>query len=298
VPFFCTARYRMPVIPPLILLAVFAIGEGIQTAKERRWKSMAGMAVALVLGSLLVHVTPHTQAREDDLVSHVVVGNVYNDRGQPKAALSHYRRALELAPGDLAAACGLGEVLTTLNRLPEGIPQLRRALSGPRVPRSGETPEMLASTHSSLANALAQTGQYDEAIRHYREAIRLNPRGAKGADQLNLGLVLQALGRNEEAVEVLRQSIEINPEFPIAHLALGRSLLALGRTAEAIPPLRQATAASPRDPQAWFELGRALATEGHTAEAKETLQTSLRLNPRLEEARRLLNSVERQAPRR
>jgi tetratricopeptide (TPR) repeat protein len=226
------------------------------------------------------------------------VGNVYNDKGQAEAALSHYRRALELAPGDLAAACGLGEVLTTLNRLPEGIPQLRRVLAGSRVPRSGETPEMLASTHSSLANALAQIGAYEEAVPHYREAIRLNPRAAKGADQLNLGLVLQALGRNEEAVEALRQGIEINPEFPIAHLALGRSLLLVGRTAEAIPPLRQAAAASPTDPQAWFELGRALAMEGHTNEAREALQTALRLNPRFEEARRLLNAIEQEAPRR
>jgi tetratricopeptide (TPR) repeat protein len=256
------------------------------------------MTVVLALAVLLVHVTPHTQATTRDFISEVMLGDIYADRDQPQQALPHYRRALEQAPGDLTAACGLGEVLTTLNRLPEGIPQLRRALGGPRVPRSGETPEMLASTHSSLANALAQTGAYEEAVPLYREAIRLNPRGAKGADQLNLGLVLQALGRNEEAVEVLRQSIEINPEYPIAHLALGRSLLLLSRTAEAIPPLRQAAAASPRDPQAWFELGRALAMVGHTNKAREALQTSLRLNPRFEEARRLLNTIEQQAPRR
>ena len=40
----------------------------------------------------------------------------------------------------------------------------RRVLNGPRPVRAGQTVRMLASVHSNLATALAQTGSYTEAV--------------------------------------------------------------------------------------------------------------------------------------
>jgi tetratricopeptide (TPR) repeat protein len=50
---------------------------------------------------------------------------------------------------------------------------------------------------------------------------------------LNLGLVLRARGRVQEAVGHYEQAIGIDPRYPNAHGALGEALLALGRLAEA-----------------------------------------------------------------
>jgi len=270
--FFCTARYRMPVIPVLILLAVYAVFQGVSAVRQARWKSVAGGLVALAFATAFVNVTPHTAAGPNDFISHVMLGDLYDDHGRPELGVEHYRRALAIVPGDLAAAYGLGSALTKLNRLPEGIADFRRVLTGPRIPRSGETVEMLASVHSNFANALARTGDYAEAIEHYRAAIGLEPRGGQGSDQFNLGLVLDALGRHDEALDAFEQVIEANPDFPPAHFDAG---------------LRT----DPANPRLLYGLGHALLIRGQYNEALAPLGKCLRLDPGNVRARRHLKDA-------
>lgn len=220
VPFFCTARYRMPIVPVLILLATFAVLSSVSVARQREWRSLGGRGAITALAALLVWWTPHHASSRNDLNSFVLLGNLYDDHGDPALAVDSYRQALALAPHDLEACYGLGSALTKLNRLPEGINELRRVLNGPRPFRAGQTVGMVAAVHSSLANGLAQTGGYTEAVEHYRAAVELNPTGAQGADQFNLGLVLNALGRPAEAIEAFEQALEVNPEFQAARLQL------------------------------------------------------------------------------
>jgi len=222
VPFFCTARYRMPVVPVLILLAVHTVFSSVSAARERQWTSLVGRGVILVLAAMLVFWTPHDRPSGDDFISLTMLGNLYDDHGDPAAAVETYRKALALAPYDLEACYGFGGALAKLNRLPDGIDVFRRVLSGPQRFRAGQTVSMLASVHSNLANALAQTGAYEEAVGHYRAAIEHNPTGGQGSDQHNLGLVLAALGRIDEAIDAFEQALVVNPDLLPAQAQLDR----------------------------------------------------------------------------
>jgi tetratricopeptide (TPR) repeat protein len=259
----------MPVVPPLILLAVWAVFRGVDALRRGQWKPVAGGLAVLVPAAVLVNVTPHAEVLEGDFVSHVMLGDVYDDHGRPDLATENYREALAVAPGDLTAAYGLGSALTKLNRLPEGVEAFRRVLTGPRVPRAGETDAMMASVHSNLANALAQTGVYGEAIEHYRAAIELNPAGGQGSDQFNLGLVLGSLGRNDEAMQAFEEALAVNADFYQARHHLARLLVQQGRLDAAAEHLWAALDTHPGDPQIRQELGAVLTHLGRHEEAAE-----------------------------
>ena len=221
-PFFATARFRMPVVAPLILLAAFAVAEAVRAVRARRWRAIAAGGAALLAAALWVNVTPHREPGDRDFISLTTLGNVYYDRGQYDLALGAHREALAIVPTDLQAGAGLAEALTALGRLPDGVDALRRVASGPRATRAGDSDAILASVESALANALAETHAYAEAVDHYRAAIRLNAAGGKGSDQYNLGLVLGALGRVDEARAAFEAALAVNPEFEPAREALAK----------------------------------------------------------------------------
>jgi tetratricopeptide (TPR) repeat protein len=81
-----------------------------------------------------------------------------------------------------------------------------------------------AETHVFLGGALAKQGKFAQAKRHHRLAIKLasatDPRNVKDEAFLNLGLVLRAEGQYREAARALRNAIRISPKYEDARAAL------------------------------------------------------------------------------
>jgi len=73
---------------------------------------------------------------------------------------------------------------------------------------------------------LIRQGKFDEAIELSREAIRLDPESFEGLN--NLGSALFARGRTDEAIVHLRRAIEIAPGYAFAHANLGAALTSRG----------------------------------------------------------------------
>jgi tetratricopeptide (TPR) repeat protein len=227
VPFFCSARFRLPIVPVLMVLGAWAVVSGLRALRRRQWRAVAAGAAVLCAAGVLVNLTPHEQAgREGDVISLVTLGDVYQDVGRPELAVPEYQAALAVAPGDLQAACGLGESLAKLNRLPEGIDAFRRALNGPCEDRARNDDARLAALHSHLASALATINDYPEAIAHYQAAIGLDATAGQGGDQFNLAVLLAATGRREEARRMFEAAVGINPalqdKYPLLQPYLGK----------------------------------------------------------------------------
>jgi Flp pilus assembly protein TadD len=112
--------------------------------------------------------------------AHIHLGNALrNDR--PDLALKHYRLAVEINPASSEAHNNLGAMLARSH--PEAaIPHCRAALE--------LTPDN-ADAHNNLANALARRGCFDEAIRHYQETLRLEPRHASARENMKIVAVMQ-----------------------------------------------------------------------------------------------------------
>jgi Flp pilus assembly protein TadD len=68
--------------------------------------------------------------------------------------------------------------------------------------------------HYNLGNSLVAAKRTEEAVAHFREAVRIKPDYAKAYN--NLGSTLLLLGRVDEAVAGFRRALEIQPGYETA----------------------------------------------------------------------------------
>lgn len=135
--------------------------------------------------------------------------------------------------------------------------------------------------HDNLGLCYEALNQPDEAIRHYREAVRLNRlerKARSGWPALNLGILLRTRGELDEAESLFREALTYDPQFARAYYQLGAVLEQRGRVDEAVKALRRATSADAAAPEPYYALARIYRRQGHTAEADAALATFQRLH--------------------
>jgi Flp pilus assembly protein TadD len=130
---------------------------------------------------------------------------------------------------------------------------------------------------NNLGGMLLARGRIDEAEGYIRKAIAIEPTYPEGHD--NLGIVLHDQGRIDEAVTQYREASRLDPRYPTVHNNLGISLAAQGKLDEAIASFREALRLKPAFPKAQMNLGIALLKRGDTGEAITALQEAVRLAP-------------------
>ncbi len=110
--------------------------------------------------------------------------------------------------------------------------------------------------HYNLGVYLAETGQIDASIEHYREAIRIKPNHANANN--NLGNELVKKGRPEEAVPYFRNALRRSSRDPEIHNNFGVALALAGETDRAIDHFETALKIRPNYPEARKNLQKAL----------------------------------------
>jgi TolB-like protein/class 3 adenylate cyclase len=134
-------------------------------------------------------------------------------------------RALALAPRNSECLYVAGLVDRVAMRFDDAIAAFEAAI---RInPNS-------AGAHSELGWANSLSGRLREALPHFAEAIRLSPRDPRlFIGYFGIGEVRFELGEYEAAIDALRRSIVLNPQFSWPHLVLAATLVALDRIDEA-----------------------------------------------------------------
>ncbi|NNE44565.1 MAG: tetratricopeptide repeat protein, partial [Gemmatimonadetes bacterium] len=98
--------------------------------------------------------------------------------------------------------------------------------------------------HLNLGVDLARVGRRDEAMAHLAEAERLDPTYYRAP--YNQGSLLEDTGRHDEAAEAYARAVELEPRYLVARLALAEMHLVAGNTEAAREELRFITAYNDR----------------------------------------------------
>jgi len=139
-----------------------------------------------------------------------------------------------------------------------------------------------ALAHNNLGNALAQKGLFEGAIREYREAIQLDPYYTMA--YYNLGIALSKKGLPDEAIKEYRHALKTDPQFIEAHMSLGMAFFKRGLLDEAIKKYREALNINPWYAEAYHNLGIALFKKGLLDEAIKEYREALNIKPEYAEA--------------
>jgi hypothetical protein len=107
----------------------------------------------------------------------------------------------------------------------------------------------------------------------------------------NLGVVLDGLGRRQEALACFQEALRVRPGYADAHNNLAIVFMKTGRPDEGIRHFREAVRLDPGLVDARVNLGRALALRGRPREAVAALEEALRIQPDNAEAAALLAAV-------
>jgi TolB-like protein/DNA-binding winged helix-turn-helix (wHTH) protein/Tfp pilus assembly protein PilF len=221
-----------------------------------------------------------------------------------RRSLELYRQALERQPDHALAWAARAQSYVILGdyvaisrdeALEEGMAAAHRAL---------EIDDSLSEAHSSLGMLLGfYEWRWEEAERHFRRALELNPscpstrwwythflrathrvdealaeaRIARDLDPLsgliaaNLGSAFQYRGDFEAARDQYAALIEMEPGFPLAHLGMGQAQLSLGHIDAAIDSFERAAAGAGGSPLFDATLAHTYALAGRDARAREVL---------------------------
>jgi Flp pilus assembly protein TadD len=78
--------------------------------------------------------------------------------------------------------------------------------------------------HNNLARSFFRLGKFDQAVRHWNEAIQIDPDYAEA--HYNLGVVFAQQGKLDEAITQFKKTLELRPDYPGAseNLAKAQSL--------------------------------------------------------------------------
>lgn len=181
-----------------------------------------------------------------------------------------FRHALAIHPDNYVAAKNLADHYGQAGRPAEAREYLELAIAAGR--------DRLPGAAGVVGDALRQLGRIDEAGAVY-EAVMKTEKDPPGEILNNLGLIRFQQGRANEAVNLLRRALAVNPKLPDAQFNLGLVLVRLGRPAEALAGLEEALRLNPRDHAAHFLAGQVLAAQGRQPEARLHFEAACRLQP-------------------
>lgn len=131
--------------------------------------------------------------------------------------------------------------------------------------------------HDAVAMLYLQDGNAPEAVRHFRESLRLNTDSAP--THYNLGIALSMLRQYPEATREYEAAVKVDPNHAEAHNNLGAMLHVAGRFDEAAQHYRRAFELRPENAEARSNYGRLLMLQEKTALAADQFEQALQVQP-------------------
>ncbi len=312
--FFVTSRFRLPVIPFLIIFASYSIYWLVDKIRNKQTRPFL-VSLAILIPFFLITNSNLFGVKQKDLArTYNSVGMAYSKKGQHDAAITAYQEGLKvnpnfpelhrnlgrafwdtgrrdeaaeeyesaitLDPGMAGAYAELGYIYSRMNKDEEAFLVNRKAL---------EIDSTQVRAHVSLAFLYEKKGLYEQAAKEYQEALRFEP---EMADLRNyLGYAYVKLGLEDEALVEFENAVRLDPNYPDAHLNLGSAYLKRGQHQMAITHLITALRLDPNRIEAYYNLAIAYLMTNERDMAIEVLRDGLKAVPDAEELKRMLKEL-------
>ena len=174
--------------------------------------------------------------------SFVRAGNAFFRQGEADNAIAEYKEALKINPNNVQAHLKMGFLLYNVKGKPEeGMAHLTRVL---------ELDPDNAFAHHDLGMALLPQKKFDQAVKHFSQALQRMPEGVDKqynavAMHHNLGLALFYCRKFKESTVHLSQAVRLAPDKGKIHYDLAAALVAVGNSDDALSHYSKALSLKP-----------------------------------------------------
>ena len=131
--------------------------------------------------------------------------------------------------------------------------------------------------HFNLGAVLQAMGKFDEAIPYLNQAMLMKPASATATNNLAVSLLMT--DKVDQSIQEFRKSLTLDPGYQNARFNLARALVAKGDPEGALTELLIYLKAVPDDAQAHETAGRIYASAGNIAQALPHLRRAVELQP-------------------
>ena len=198
--------------------------------------------------------------------------------GRIKDALPFFRTAIEAKPSTLQFWLSYTDALIKLGQIGDAKVVFDQAKDkGAKGEAFDELGEELAKCYYRMGYALSNKGDFGEAIKSYKQAIKIRPDYHEAYN--NLGLVLIDIGDLSAAIGSFKQAIKANPDYVDAFYNMGVAFDGKGDREAAIESYKIALRIKPDFAEAYTNMGAALYHLGSMEAAKDSYKKALSLNP-------------------
>jgi len=170
----------------------------------------------------------------DGAAAQYVAGQQAERAGALDAAVSAYRRALQIEPSLAVASGSLGVLFLQKEMLDDAAVELTKGVAGAPLP----------VFHKALGKLMLEKRVYALALYHLGEAGRLAP-GDAGV-MVGLAEVYQAQGQLDRAQDEYRRALVADPASELATLGLAQLYLKRNEQDKALDLLKKTAVANPR----------------------------------------------------
>ena len=221
----------------------------------------------------LVQLSPFVEEHPDSAGAQKLLGMTQFMLGKPAEAIATMLKAVRLAPQDADAWYYLGRLYFSKDNATDALAAFRRSLE--LNPAAVRTVNHLGQTYEAL-------GRFPEAEKAYVDAIALEVQQATKYEwpYYNLGLLYMTHGKVDEAIPYFRQALGQNPRFTEAKIKLAVALSRKETSQEALDLLQEAVQLEPDNPEAHYRLGLLLTKTGRRDEGERELELFRKLKKR------------------
>jgi TolB-like protein len=194
-----------------------------------------------------------------------------------KKALSYFQQAVEKDSNFALAYTGIADSCALIPVYGAGAPKDYYPLAKSAAEKALQLDDTLGEARTSLGNVFFRYLELTKSASEFERSIQLNP-NYPTAHQWYGRLTLLALGQFDHALAEAKRAVELDPVSPIGHTDVGTVYLIERRYDEAIAILRKTLEMEPDFYWAHRQLGMALELNGSPAEAIVEYQRASKLN--------------------
>ncbi len=238
-----------------------ALQRGMGKDESQAWRQVGDVYVDLFELEKAVEAYQNSiKLDPNDAAAHLALGKLYLDRNNTDPAIVELSTALKLSADLEGVHAGLGRAFRAAGDSAAAINILKRGVER-------NTSDQAA--RYVLGQTLLSLGRTDEGRREMDEYRRVQERISQTNSLFESGVQRAQAGELDRAENLLKETLQLAPQYAAALRVLGAVLLNRGNTQRALEVLQQALTSNPLNAETYFDMATAYFRSGKLSDALE-----------------------------